>query len=190
MVRIHLSDGSFFVLHAEVQARAGICAGDAVDGARVEELCAQSALVFARQKALALISRAPQTRRGLAQKLSARGFSAAAVSAAVARMSELGYLDDLAFAENWVRSRLSARREGWKSLYRGLIQRGIARETAERAVSAICTDEAEMQGARRLAEGLDGAAAVRRLTARGFRARTISRLLKEIREEGRAGDAP
>jgi regulatory protein len=190
MVRIHLSDGSFFVLHAEVHAREGVRAGDCLEASRIDSLCAQSELVFARHKALALLARAPQTRRGLAQKLRARGFSPAAVSAALARMGELGYLDDLAFAENWIRSRLSARREGFKALYKGLLQRGVARETAETAVAGLCGDEVEMENARHIADGLSAQAAVRKLSSRGFRSRTISRLLKEIRNRDREAGAP
>ena len=99
-------------------------------------------------------------------------------------MAELGYLDDAAFAENWIRSRLSTRREGFKALYRGLLQRGVPRDAAEKAVAEACTDEVEMENARAVADGLSAAAAARRLAARGFRARVISRVLKEIR----AGD--
>ena len=184
-MRIRLSDGSFFVLHAEVHARAGIRAGDELAPGRVQDLCAESELVFARQKALALLARAPHTRRGLARKLAQRGFSERAVRAAIGRVSELGYLDDGAFAENWVRSRLSARAEGFKALYAGLLQRGVPREAAERAAAAACTDEAELENARRAASALSGPAAARRLAARGFRARTISRYLKEIRDRDR-----
>jgi len=190
MVRIHLSDGSFFVLQAEVHARAGIRAGDVLAGGRIEALCADSELVAARQKALALLSRAPQSRRGLARKLAARGFSNAAVDAAVARVTELGYLDDRAFAENWVRSRIAARPEGFAALYKGLLLRGIPRGTAEAAVAALYDPEAELENARRVAEGLSPQAAARRLASRGYRARTISRILKELRRGDREVGEP
>lgn len=184
---IRLSDGSFFVLHAEVQARAAIRSGDELSAERVEQLLAESELVFARQKALSLLARAPQTRRGLARKLASRGFSDAAVRAAVARAAELGYLDDAAFAENWIRSRLAGRAEGFKALSRGLMQRGVPREAAERAVAAALSDEDELAGAGRAAGALTGPAAARRLAARGFRARTIARYLRSIRDRDRQG---
>jgi SOS response regulatory protein OraA/RecX len=187
-VRIHLSDGSFFVIHAEVHARAGVSVGDSIDGPRIESLSSQSQLVFARARALRLLAGAPQTRRGLTAKLRARGFPEDAVRGAVARMMELGYLDDLAFAENWTRSRLSSRREGWKALYRGLILKGIPRPVAEKAVSDLCTDEVELAKARQLAGSLSAQAAARKLASRGFRSRTIARLLKELRDPGRPAD--
>ncbi|MCX7038825.1 MAG: regulatory protein RecX [Spirochaetes bacterium] len=189
MVRIHLSDGSFFVVHAEVHARAGVSVGDCIDSPRIESLCSQSQLTFARAKALRLIAAAPQTRRGLAGKLLARGFPEDAVRAAIARMTELGYLDDLAFAESWTRSRLAARKEGWKALYKRLLLKGVPRDIAEKAVAGLCTDEVELERARELAGSFSAASAARKLASRGFRSRTIARLLKEIRERGRAGDA-
>jgi regulatory protein len=189
VVRIHLSDGSFFVVHAEVDARAGLAAGDVLDAPRIESLCSQSQLIFARAKALRLLAGAPQTRRGLSAKLRARGFPEDAVLAAVARMTELGYLDDLAFAESWTRSRLAARKEGWIALYKRLLLKGVPREIAEKAVTGLCTDEVELERARELAGAFSAQTAVRKLASRGFRSRTIARLLKEIRERGRAADA-
>jgi regulatory protein len=190
MVRIHLSDGSFFVLQAEVHARAGIREGDLLADGRIEALRADSELVAARQKALALLARAPQSRRGLAGKLAARGFSKAAVDAALARVAELGYLDDRSFAENWLRSRIAVRREGFAALYRGLLLRGIPRGTAEDAVAALYDPEAELENARKVAEGMSPQAAARRLASRGFRARTISRVLKELRRGDREAGEP
>ncbi len=176
-------------MHAEVHARAGLATGDSLDAARIESLCSQSQLIFARAKALRLLAAAPQTRRGLAMKLRARGFPEPAVGAAIARMTELGYLDDLAFAESWVRSRLASRKEGWKALYKRLVLKGVPRDIAEKAVEGQCTDEVELARARELAGSLSIESAARKLSSRGFRSRTIARLLKEIRERGRAGSA-
>lgn len=184
-VRIHLSDGSFFILHAEVFARAGIAAGTPIDSETRSLLLARSERIFARLRALSLLSRAAHTRQGLARKLAARGFSKQAIRHAIARMSELGYLDDRAFAESWVNSRMSSRKEGAKALYRGLLGRGVARPLAEEVVSGLCPFEKELIGARALAAGLSLNAAIRALTGRGFRSRTIAALLRELKETGR-----
>jgi regulatory protein len=183
MVRIHLADGSFFVIHAEVFAGAGIGAGVELDEARIQSLKARSELVFARDAALRFLSRAAQTRRGLSRKLRSRGFSREATAAAVSRMTEMGYLDDRVFAEGWTRSRIATRKEGWKSLYRGLLRAGVPRGVAEEVLGAAFTEEAELEKARQLAQGTSARRAVSRLTARGFRSRTIARILSEMRRE-------
>jgi regulatory protein len=185
MVRIHLADGSFFIIHAEVFASEGLAAGDLLDESRVAQLLGRSELVLARQTALRLLSRAAQTRRGLLRKLRSRGFGLDAARAAVSRMIELGYVDDRVFAENWTRFRLSARKEGWKSLYRGLLRGGVPRDIAEEVLRDLCTEEVELEQARKVVHGLTPRTAVGKLAARGFRSRIIARILSEIRQEAR-----
>ncbi len=184
-VRIHLSDGSFFILHAEVFAREAISAGTPLDPEKVAALLSRSERVFARLRALSLLSRAAHSRKGLERKLASRGFGAEAIRDAIGRVSELGYLDDRTFAEGWVRSRMSAGKTGWNALYRGLLAKGVARAIAEEVVSALCSHEDELESARQLSEGLSPAAAIRKLAGRGFRSRTIAKVLKEKKGTGR-----
>ncbi len=181
-VRIHLSDGSFFVLHAEVFAREGISADTPIDPEREAHLLTRSELVLARLRALSLLSRSAQTRQGLTRKLRARGFSAAAVAHAIARVSELGYLDDRAFAESWVQARIAQRRDGVKALTLGLMRRGVGKAIAEEVAYAACPPEEELAAARVLAADLAPRAAIRLLTGRGFRSRTIAAVLRELKE--------
>jgi len=158
-----------------------------MDPQRLADLLSRSEMVFARARALSLLSRAAHSTWDLSRKLGARGFSAEAVRDAVGRMAELGYLDDKAFAEGWVRFRLSTRKEGWKSLYRGLLRRGIPRAMAAEVVEAGCPLEEELEVARQLSAGKDPKRVIRLLSARGFRSKAIARVLKEQRDTGRAG---
>jgi SOS response regulatory protein OraA/RecX len=185
-VRIHLSDGSFFILHAEVFARAGISQGTVMDPEKTADLLSRSEQVFARVRALSLLSRAAHSRKGLARKLASRGFSAEAIRSALSRVSELGYLDDKAFAESWVRSRMGGGKTGWNALYKGLLGKGVARAVAEQVVSAFCSFEDEAESARQISQVLSPAAAIRTLTGRGFRSRTISRVLREKKNADRS----
>jgi regulatory protein len=187
-VLIHLTDGSSFLLHAETSARAHTAVGMVVDADLRDELLSASEMLFARSAALRLIARGAQTHRGLARKLTARGYGGAAVRQALERMEELGYLDDNVFAEAWLRTRIGGRPEGWKALYRGLIGRGVARATAEAALEALFTPDDELAAARRLTRGLAPDAAARKLQARGFRARAIAAALRDLR--GRGNEAP
>jgi regulatory protein len=189
MVRIHLSDGSFFLLHAEVYARAGLSTGSVLEPDTRTRLLARSERVRARVQALKLLARAPHTRRGLARKLAARGFGPAAVRRAIARMLELGYLDDRTFAESWMRSRLSAGKDGGTALYRGLLARGVPRPLAQEVVGDMYSHEEEVRQARRLTAGLSRNTAIRRLAARGFRSRAIAAVIREIPGTSRESQA-
>jgi regulatory protein len=180
-VRVHLSDGSSFMVHGEIAEREAIRADRELTADEIASLKTRSEIVFARQGALNLLSRSPQTRKGLLQKLRLRGFSEDAARCAVSRMIELGYIDDRSYAESWVSARLDSRAEGWKALSKGLVQRGVPRAVADEVVSRLCTDEVELEKARRLVSGLPPRKAAARLTARGFRSRTIGRALREHR---------
>ena len=177
---VRLSDGSSFVAPAEVVAGEGLSTGTSLDDDRLRSVRSRSEFVLARSRALSLLSRSAHTRRGLARKLEARGFGPGAVKAAVDRMTELGYLDDRAFALDWARARVAGRAEGWKAVYRGLLGRGVPRSIADEAAAEVCSDEAELEMARRLAGDLSPRKAASRLSARGFRSRTIARVLREI----------
>ncbi len=185
MVRIHLSDGSFFLLHAEIFARSGLSAGAAVAPEDVVALSARSERVRARIAALRLLSRAAHTRRGLARKLAARGFDRPAIRYALARMVELGYCDDRQFAESWMRLKRSGGKNGAVALYRGLLSRGVAKPLAQEVVNELYPHEDEARDARRLARGLSREAAIRRLRGRGFRARAIAAAIRGLPGRGR-----
>jgi regulatory protein len=180
MARIHLSDGSFFLLHAEIFARSGLSAGAVVGPHEVSALTARSDRVRARIAALRLLSRSAHTRRGLARKLAARGFDRPSIRSALARMVELGYCDDRQFAESWTRLRRSGGKNGAVALYRGLLARGVSKPLAQEVINELYSHEEEARDAARLARGLSREAAIRRLRGRGFRARAIAEAIREI----------
>jgi regulatory protein len=72
------------------------------------------------------------------QKLARRGYTSEEVDAALVRLDELGYLNDLAFAEGLVRVRSASR--GPRALSAELARRGVGRAQADRALAGY--DEA------------------------------------------------
>jgi regulatory protein len=81
------------------------------------------------------------------RRLGGAGYRAALVDGAIERMSELGMLDDEAFARSWVESRDRARPRGERAIREELRTKGIDRETidlvlGERRDRAFATGEA------------------------------------------------
>jgi regulatory protein len=72
------------------------------------------------------------------RKLARRGYTSEEVDAALVRLDELGYLNDLAFAEGLVRVRSASR--GPLALSAELAKRGVGRAQADRALASY--DEA------------------------------------------------
>ena len=80
-----------------------------------------------------------------------KGFEADAVDAAMARLVELGYLNDSSFAKGLVRRRAALR--GPRALSAELAARGVDRAEADAAVAEFDL-EAQLVSATRLAERL------------------------------------
>ena len=140
------------------------------------------------QRGLALIAQRPRTAEDLRDRLADR-FDETAVDAAVARLTELGYVDDAAWAASYVARSRSAER-GARMLRLELHDHGIEAETAAEALLAHDDDAAALAAARRLARRRDRGepgAPDRRLVAalgrRGFSFDTIERALSALAEE-------
>ncbi len=100
---------------------------------------------------LRLLARRAHSRLELRRKLARRGYAEDEVQAAMARLAELGYLDDASFAEGHVRRR--SRSLGPLALSAELAQRGVDRHLAAAALESL-DRPAQVAAAARLAERL------------------------------------
>ena len=105
----------------------------------------------ARLIALRLLESQPRTRAELERALARRGVPADAATAVLDRFTEVGLVDDEAFAAAWVNSRHTGRGLGRRALGAELRRRGVAEQTVRDAVSVVSTDDEET-AARALAE--------------------------------------
>jgi len=139
----------------------------------------------------------------LREKLRRRAQREADVDNAVARLKDLGYLDDRRFAETFASARLSGDKLGRTRVVQDLRRRRVAPALAERTVRDVYqgVDEATLiedwiRRKYRLAvrEGLfqedkDMAGAYRRLLHAGFRTGDILRVLKRFAKNPELLDA-
>ncbi len=93
----------------------------------------------------------------LRRKLGRRGYEEPQIDAAIARLVDLGYLDDRAFAESHVRRRSGSR--GPLALSAELAARGVKPEVA-RAALTFLKPEAQLQAAIQLVRRQTGRSAV------------------------------
>jgi regulatory protein len=70
------------------------------------------------------------------RRLSQAGYRPELVDGAIGRLTDLGILDDEAFARSWVESRDRARPRGESALRRELMLKGVARDTIDAALEA------------------------------------------------------
>lgn len=148
------------------------------------------AVAVAREIALRRLSVRARSRKELAQDLAKRDVPPEAAAQVLDRFTEVGLIDDAAFAVQWVESRGS--RLGASRLKQELRQKGIADEHIADAVAGR-DDAADLIAARALAQRkavamgrLDRAVRERRLGAllgrRGFSTAVIRRVLSEVQD--------
>jgi regulatory protein len=123
----------------------------------------------ARGICLRALTGAPKTRQQLADLLTQRGVPDDAAETVLDRFTEVGLIDDAAFARAWVSSRQSGRGLARRALSAELRAKGVDAEVAAEAVEAVGEDD-ERAAARRLVDRklgamrrLDRATATRRL---------------------------
>ncbi|MDR2607655.1 MAG: recombination regulator RecX [Treponema sp.] len=97
----------------------------------------------AEKQALALVARAEQCSAGLSRKLEKRGHPAAVARTVVSRLLEQDIVDDHRYALRWLASRLARSPECPRKLLAALLNRGIGREDAEKALKETLPPEEE-----------------------------------------------
>jgi regulatory protein len=105
----------------------------------------------ARQICLELLTLAPRTRVQLADALRRDGIPGDVAEDVLARFTDVGLIDDAAFAKAWVESRHHSRGLAGRALAAELRRRGVDDEQIQDAVAGLDPD-AEVVAARRLVE--------------------------------------
>ncbi|GII86468.1 regulatory protein RecX [Sphaerisporangium siamense] len=148
---------------------------------------------------LRLLTLAPRTRAQLAEALRRKDVPEAAAEAVLSRFSDVGLIDDEAFAQAWVSSRHAGRGLARRALAAELRKRGVEEDTVREAIDQLDPDQ-ELETARRLVarklpgtRNLEPAARVRRLAGmlarKGYSGGLAYRVVREALEsEGQSTD--
>lgn len=105
----------------------------------------------ARELVLRQLTASPKSRAQLEDALVRRGVSDEVAARVLDRFTEVGLVDDAAFAEAWVRTRHTGRGLARRALAAELRDRGVEREVAAEAVDTLDADD-EREAARALVE--------------------------------------
>ncbi len=103
----------------------------------------------AREIVLAALERRMQSRRELELKLRRKGIADAVAAAVLDRLTEVGLVDDAAFARALVASRQRTRPRGRRGLESDLVAKGVAREVIDRVLDEREEEEDVVAAARR-----------------------------------------
>ena len=142
-------NGDFaFGVHQEVALRAGLHAGQELSVAAQEEILLSEQLHGAREVALRYLGYAPRTVYEVHVRLRQAGFDDSVAARVSDVLSEQQYLDDKAYAMDYVRARFRNRGYGPIRLRGDLKGRGIADEFIEAALAALSKTVIYVEAAR------------------------------------------
>ncbi|MEI7769167.1 MAG: RecX family transcriptional regulator [Chloroflexales bacterium] len=194
-INVFLDDEFAIGVSMNTLAREGLAVGQQIDAEAWARLESTEQADRAAQAAIRLLEARPRSIAELRQRLRRKEIPAAAIDDAIARLSELGLLDDAAFSRLWVENRRSFSPRGSLALRDELRKKGVARDLIDAALAdegegAAAEQEAERARAlargalRRYADSPDRFSFQRRLGAylqrRGFTFDTIRPILDKL----------
>jgi regulatory protein len=194
-VDVHL-DG-VYALTLPLERAAELSVGQELDRSAVRCLEEEARAADARDRALRLLAVRPRCRRELLSALARRGAGQDTAARVVARLEELGLVDDAAFARWWVEDRCAHRPRARRGLAFELGRVGVSPEVIRDALAAVDDEalalEAARQGARRC-RSMDRDAFERRLggwmARRGFAHQAVRAAVARVWAENGSADPP
>lgn len=183
------ADGRFYTaLSAELLLESGIAEGDELEPDQLDPFIERDETGKVLNQALRFLSARPHSERELRTKLRRKEVDPELIDDAFARLRELGYLDDAAFARQWVEER--GRQRGTLKLRAELKRKGVADDVIAAALEGS-PERDELADARELAAKrlarLSGeppqqvrAKLTRYLAGRGYRYDVIRQALGDV----------
>ncbi len=149
-------DGEYAAsLGAEALVTFGIREGATVDVETLKEAVSRDNAQYAFDSAVKLLAHKMRTRTELTDRLKERGIDEAAVEDAMDKLASYGYVDDKAFAGEYVRSAMQTGRWGRKALEYRLKEKGIEQSVIDDALSEY-SEEDERRIARKQLDAAAG----------------------------------
>jgi regulatory protein len=189
-------DGEFaFGVHQDIVVKHGLRVGQTLTPEEQQEIEHDEQYVQAKQRALDYLAHKPRTEAEVRRTLRQDDVPKLVIEDVIAQLYELNYLDDEAYAADYVRNRFASKKYGPDRIRRELRERGIERHIAEEAVQSLFADKDLTAVARehaekrwkRLADEDDPRRRkqklYRYLRRRGFPSGIISPLLDELERE-------
>lgn len=137
-VSVFVDDEYAFSLTLELAAT--LRRGQELSPEDVERLAQRDEYATALDRSMGYLSYRPRSRRELSRYLDDRDVPVSVREQVLARLSELGLVDDVAFADWWVRNRSEHKPRGSLALRSELVECGVPQDVIGRALEGIDED--------------------------------------------------
>ena len=137
---VYLSNGEKVLLDKDVCAEKSLMCDMEIDPDFLEELRFKSDYVRAKSRALWYLDRMDYSEKALYEKLVQKGFDKKASSAVVAKLVELGLLNDRRYAEH-LAVKLTEQGNSKRAALQKMLSKGVTYDLAKEVLSETETDE-------------------------------------------------
>lgn len=149
-VNVYLNDKYAFALPALEAARLKV--GQLLTDADIAALQQVDAVAKAYDKAVAFLGVRPRSTAEVRRRLQTAEIADETIEAAIAQLTEQGYLNDAEFARYWVENRQQFRPKGEQALRQELHRAGVDRDAIDESLAGLDASEAAYSAARPKAE--------------------------------------
>jgi regulatory protein len=129
-----LTNGQELMVHEDVIVALGLRVGTIIEEGLLAQVQQETELTVAREAAIRLLETRPRSRRELEQALGRKGYGPETVAQVLAKLENLGYINDEQYARELVSGLLRRRVTGRRGLVYRLRQSGLGSEAAARVV--------------------------------------------------------
>ena len=140
LTKISLSNGEEVLIDNDVCRDNYLKKGDEISEEKLNVLVFQSQYQRAKSRAVWYLDRKDRTAKDLYNKLCLAGFDKKAVAKVIARLQEVGLIDDLRFAENYA-SRLMEGNVSKREALQKMLQKGVPYDMAKDVLAECDSDE-------------------------------------------------
>ena len=140
LTKISLSNGEEVLIDNDVCRDNYLKKGDKISEEKLNDLVFQSQYQRAKSRAVWYLDRKDRTAKDLYNKLCLAGFDKKAVAKVIARLQEVGLVDDLRFAENYA-SRLMEGNVSKREALQKMLQKGVPYDMAKDVLAECDSDE-------------------------------------------------
>ena len=138
LMRVFLNDGNEVLIDKDVCNEKCLKKGMELDG--LEEIIFESDYRRAKSRAIWYLDRMDHTEKALYDKLLRAGFKPKPCAKVIARLKEVGLLDDIRFAENYA-NRLTESNVSKREALQKLLLKGVPYDLAKSVLEETQTDE-------------------------------------------------
>ena len=141
-VRVEFDNSQSVLFDSDYWHSVCLQSGDKISEEALKKYLSESEYIRAKSRALWFLDRADHSEKSLYEKIIRGGISKGAAARAIARLKELGMLDDRRYAEN-LAERMAESNISKREAYAKLLLKGIPKQIANEVLTETQFDESE-----------------------------------------------